>query len=107
MKTITLQVSDHVDNQTTQQIQNFFNGLSDAEKRRVGSNKDSFSYWLNKRAPYIYRKVANYIDEIWSQIEEALADIIKGVAIGAATVVAVPVVGAAVIAKGIWKWLND
>lgn len=63
MKTITLQVSDHVDDQTTQQIQKFFNGLSDSEKERVGSNKDSFSYWLNNRAPHIYRKVANYIDD--------------------------------------------
>lgn len=104
---LTVHVSDHIDAQTARQIQNFFNGLSDAQKQQVASNKDSFSYWLNNRAPQIYRKVSAYIDELWEQIESVLEDIVEGLAIGAAVVVAAPIVGVVEGVKAIGRWLDD
>lgn len=104
---LTVHVSDHIDAQTARQIQSYFNGLSDAQKQHVGSSKNSFAYWLNNRAPQLYRKVANYIDELWEQIESALAEILEGLAVGVAVVVAAPFVIAAEGIKAIDKWLNS
>lgn len=104
---LKVHVSDHVDYQTARQIENYFNDLTDSQKQHVASSKDSFSYWLHNRAPQIYRKVSSYIDEIWSQIEDVLGEILEGVAIGAAAVVALPVIGAVEGIKAIGRWLDD
>lgn len=104
---LTVHVSDHIDAQTARQIQYYFNGLTDAQKQHVASSKNSFAYWLNNRAPHIYRKVADYIDELWEQIESVLAEILEGLAIGAAVVVAAPIIGAVEVAKKVGKWLDS
>lgn len=90
---LTVKVSDNIDANTAKQIENYFNGMTDAQKQHVVSSKDSFSYWLNNRAPHIYRKVASYIDEIWRQVEQVLEDVLIGVTKGAAAVVFAPIVG--------------
>ena len=84
-----------------------WNGLSGATKATAVLDFDHFCSWLRGEDLSFYNAIKNKLQDLWNEVKSIASDIAEGVAIGDAPVVAAPVVGAAVIAKGIWDWLNE
>lgn len=101
---LKVKVSDNIDAQTARQIENYFNGLTEAQKKQVSSNKDSFSYWLKNKAPQIYEKVSAYIDEIFNAVKSVAGNIFDAYVNVGAAIVGTPIIG---ICTGVKEGLEN
>lgn len=101
---ITVHTSEHIDAATAKQIQSYFNSLTESTQKTVSSNKDSFKSWLRNSYFGLYLKVSPYIDEIWSQVKEIATGLLEAIGVGAAAVVATPIIG---VVEGIKEGLDN
>lgn len=81
--------------------------LSAGKKATAVLDFDHFCSWLRGEDSSFYYSIKNKLRELWDEVKSTIGEIVEGVAEGAAIVVAVPILGVAGIAKGIWDWLND
>ena len=89
------------------QVRQWLDQMDGAEARTKVDNYDNFKKWLYDDHYPFYLSVKNELHDLWDEIQGILSDILEGVVIGAAAVVALPVIGAVEGIKAIGRWLDD
>lgn len=89
------------------QVKRWLDQMDGAEARTKAGTFDNFKKWLYDDHYSFYLSVKNELHDLWDEIQSILSDILEGVVIGAAAVVALPVIGAVEGIKAIGKWLDD
>lgn len=81
--------------------------LDKVEAAKNLKSYDNMCDWLRKDHYSFYNQVKNNLYELWEEVKKIASDILEGVAIGAAVVVAAPVIGLYEGIKAIGKWLDE
>lgn len=95
---------------TEAQRRKFHRLCDEMDRQQAQSNLGSYDNmcsWLRRDHYSFYLEVRNNLSELWDEIQEFIGDLFEGLAIGAAAVVALPVIGAVEGIKAIGKWLDD
>lgn len=85
----------------------FCNELDKAEAATNLKSYDNMCDWLREDHYSFYNQVKDDLYELWEEVKKIASDILEGVAIGAAVVVAAPVIGLYEGIKAIGKWLDE
>ena len=84
-----------------------WNGMSASRKATAVLDFDHFCSWLRGEDSSFYYSIKDKLRELWDEIKSTVTDIAEGIAIGAAVVVAAPIVGVVEGVKAIGRWLDD
>lgn len=95
---------------TEAQRRKFHRLCDEMDRQQAQSNLGSYDNmcnWLRRDHYSFYLDVRNNLSELWDELQTFIGEILEGVAIGAAAVVALPIIGAVEGIKAIGKWLDD
>ncbi|MDM8146812.1 hypothetical protein QUW02_12935 [Bacteroides eggerthii] len=81
--------------------------LDKAEAAKNLKSYDNMCDWLRKDHNSFYNQVKDNLYELWEEVKNIVSDILEGIGLGAAIVIAAPVVGVIEGIKAIGKWLDD
>lgn len=97
----------NIDYQDARDIERAFNSLRSGRQQTVASSYSNFCDWLRDDHYSLYSRISSQLRDIWDELCDVFSEILEGVAIGAAAVVALPVIGAVEGIKAIGRWLDD
>lgn len=95
---------------TEAQRKKFHRLCNELDAVEAASNLGSYENmvdWLRRDHYSFYLDVRNFLHDLWDEIKSTVSDIAEGLAIGAAVVVAAPIVGVVEGVKAIGRWLDD